>query len=66
MAGGDTSIDRAMMDMAKEFASIPVPYDVTKGNKVIKAGESYYSDRGGNSAKHTIEETRNMLLAARG
>lgn len=66
LAGGDTSIDRAMLEMAKEFASVPVPYDVTKGSKVIKAGESYYADIGGNAASHTIEETRRMLLAARG
>ena len=30
LAGGETSLDRAMLEMAKEFASIPVPYDVKK------------------------------------
>lgn len=66
LAGGETSLDRAMLEMAKEFASIPVPYDVKKGSRTIKAGESYYDDEGGNDARHSIEETRNMLLAARG
>lgn len=65
LSGGETSLDRAMLEMAKEFASIPVPYDVKKGNRVIKAGQSYYAKEGGNAARHTIEETRNMLLAAR-
>jgi len=65
LSGGETSLDRAMLEMAKEFASIPVPYDVKKGSRTIKAGQSYYAEEGGNLANHTIEETRNMLLAAR-
>lgn len=66
LAGGETSLDRAMLEMAKEFASIPVPYDVKKGSRTIKAGQSYYAEDGANKARHSIEETRNMLLAARG
>lgn len=65
LQGGDTSLDSAMLSLAKEFASIPVPYDVVRNGRTIKAGQSYYAGKGGNKARHTIAETRNMLLSAR-
>jgi len=72
------NVNEAMLAFAKEFASIPVPFDIpknpnpTKNNpypKVdLKAGDSYYSAgvKGGNSAQHTIEETKDMLFKVEG
>ena len=56
LSGESNDIDSAMLDLAKEWASFPVP----SGEK---AGESYYGD--GNSARHSVEETRKILLEAR-
>jgi hypothetical protein len=72
---GDTSIDldTAQLELAKEFASVGVPYDMKKGSlngtlpyRDIKKGESLYSGRGGNrsSSAHT-EQVRSMLQKLR-
>ena len=74
---GDTSIstDSAMLDLAKEFASIPVPFDIKKGKNGkrpfmdLKAGDSFYKTpgSGGNSANfHTVDETIAILNGVRG
>ena len=61
------STDRAMLDLAMEFASIPVPYAIKKGTygswpKVdVAKGETFYKDGETNKALHTVEETRDML-----
>jgi hypothetical protein len=54
------SIDDAILGLAKEFASIPVPYDVKKGNTLISAGNTYYGGTG-NKAKYTLEEVKSVL-----
>lgn len=54
------TIEDAIMGLAKEFASVPVPYDVKKGNRTIKAGNTYYSNTG-NKAKYTIAQVTSML-----
>jgi hypothetical protein len=73
---GDDNIstDRAMLDLAMEFASVPVPYSIKKGTygswpKVdLVAGDTFYKDKakGGNKALHTVDETRDMLKATFG
>ena len=52
--GESDDIDTAMLEFAKEFASIPDP----------NTGRSYY-DKTGNKAQHTIAETREALERAR-
>lgn len=67
---GDNSVsqDEAMLELAKEFASFPVPKDMTikRGGKTvkIKKGDSYYGS--GNKAKHTFEEVEEELDKLRG
>ena len=67
---GDNSVsqDEAMLELAKEFASFPVPYDMTirrKGKDVkLKKGDSYYGS--GNKAQHTFEEVEDELDKLRG
>jgi hypothetical protein len=73
---GDDSVstDRAMLALAMEFASVPVPYDIKKGAygnwpKVdLVAGDSFYKDKvkGGNKALHTVDKTRDILKATFG
>ena len=52
--GESDDINTAMLEFAKEFASIPDP----------NTGRSYY-DKTGNKAQHTIAETREALERAR-
>jgi len=42
---GDPNVsrDQAVLELAQEFASIGVPYDITVNGKIIKKGQSYYS-----------------------
>jgi len=73
-----SNVNEAMLALAKEFASVPVPFDIPKNPnptpknpwpKVdLKAGDSYYKEvaKGGNSAQHTIEETKDMLMKVKG
>ena len=64
--GGSVSEDEALLELAKEFASFPVPYDMKdgKGNN-LKAGESYYKNSGGNKANHSVEEAKAILRSER-
>ena len=64
------SEDDAMLSLAREFASIPVPRAVKKGEfgkwpkMDIVPGDSFYANPAattGNAARHTIEETRGAL-----
>jgi DNA-binding transcriptional regulator YiaG len=68
------SVERAMLSLAMEFASIPVPYDISKGSfgswpkTDLVAGDSFYkqpSAAKGNKALHTVEETKEKLNSAR-
>jgi len=65
MGSKDVSIDDAILGLAKTFASVPVPYDVKRGDRIIKAGQSYYSGLGGNKAKHSLEKVKSILRGAR-
>ena len=67
---GDNSVsqDEAMLELAKEFASFPVPKDMSfkRGGKTVKLkkGDSYYGS--GNKAQHTVEEVEEELDKLRG
>ena len=75
---GDTAVssDKAMLDLAMEFASVPVPKAIKKGTygswpkRDILAGESFYADpkskKGGNRAAHTVAETKAVLKGVQG
>lgn len=71
---GGISTDTAMLELAKEFASIPVPTAIAKGTygkwpkTDLVAGDSFYKNpkaSKGNKAQHTVEETRAILEKAR-
>ena len=51
----------AILELAMEFASVGVPYDMKKGEKNLKKGESYYSGEGGNKALNSPEEVGKAL-----
>ena len=65
---GNVSRDTAMLELAKEFASMPVPYDMTvkRGGKdvKIKKGDSYYGS--GNKAQHSYSEVKKQLEELQG
>jgi len=54
LRGEDVSIDTAMLEFAKEWASVPDP----------STGKSYYAGTG-NKASHSVAETRAILEATR-
>ena len=71
---GNISSDTAMIELAREFASIPVPTAIAKGTygkwpkTNLVAGDSFYKNpkaSKGNKAQHTVEETRAVLEAAK-
>ncbi len=64
------SEDDAMLSLAREFASIPVPRAVKKGEfgkwpkMDLVPGDSFYANPAattGNAARHSVEETRGAL-----
>tara|TARA_R110000782_G_scaffold57592_1_gene120486 strand:- start:60 stop:416 length:357 start_codon:yes stop_codon:yes gene_type:complete len=60
----DVTVEGAMLDLAKQWASAPAHKDMTtSGGRVIKKGDSYYGS--GNKSQHTVAETKAMLLQAR-
>ena len=72
----NVSTERAMLDLALEFASVPSPVNIKKGKygkyplRDIVAGESVYvgvnTIVGGNAASHTILQTLKILEAVKG
>lgn len=71
---GDVTTNTAMLELAKEFASIPVPFSIPKGKygkwpkTNLVAGDSFYKNpkaSKGNRAGHTVSETRAVLEAAK-
>jgi hypothetical protein len=48
--------DGAILELAKEFASVGIPYDMDVGKKKLKKGDSYYSGIGGNVAHNSPEQ----------
>lgn len=45
LSGKSNDIDAAQLDLAQEFASVPVPHQVTNNKGIVRyEGQSYYSD----------------------
>lgn len=72
--GKSNNASLAVMQLAQEFASVAAPYDTTRvvdlpgGRKKyvpVKAGNSYYSDIGGNKAHISAEQALAALNAQR-
>lgn len=70
----NVSIEEAQLELAKEFASIPVPYRIyrkpgTAGRQDaggwVEAGQSYYYGVAGNRATASSEKYQNALRQAR-
>jgi hypothetical protein len=64
ISGKSNDRDAAILELAKEFASVGVPYDNPPGKK-LKKGESYYSGIGGNKAHNSPEAVGAALDADR-
>ncbi|TPM17584.1 hypothetical protein [Mesorhizobium sp. B2-3-5] len=61
---GDMSEDQFALNLAKEWASMPVPV-ATKGQfRNVKPGESYYASDGVNKALTTVEKFRAAVRSA--
>lgn len=52
---GSLSDKDFQLELAREFASVPVPYDVQGANGFVKKGQSYYSGDGLNAAGHNAD-----------
>lgn len=63
--GGNISVEDAQLELAKEFASIPIPYDIVRNGVTIQAGQSYYAGSANNKASHSITQVRNALFSAK-
>jgi muramidase (phage lysozyme) len=50
-SGGLTD-DKFMIELAKEFASIPVPYSIQGNKRQVSKGQSFYAGDGLNKANH--------------
>ena len=61
--GKPVTEDTALMELAKEWASAPLPYDVQIGDTLRKAGESRYGS--GNKAQHSVQEARDAIRSAK-
>lgn len=55
---GKTHANVAMIALAKEWASFPVPRDMNGASRFVKAGQSYYAGDGLNKALVTVSEVR--------
>lgn len=49
---GGLSDDKFMIELAKEFASIPVPYAIQGNKRQVSKGQSFYAGDGLNKANH--------------
>lgn len=62
---GRIDADDMAISLAKEWASLPVPYDMRGANRTVKAGQSYYAGDGLNKAHASVAEVERALLTAR-
>ena len=60
LRGKSDDVISAQVQLAKEFASVPVPIDMIGAYGPVKAGQSYYAGDG-NKAGHSVAETRAAL-----
>jgi len=64
LRGKSDDIINAQIQLAKEFASVPVPIDTMGAYGPVKAGQSFYAGDG-NKARHTVAETKEALINQR-
>lgn len=62
---GEISREQFATNLAKEWASLPVPQDTFNGKRTVKAGQSYYAGDGLNKAFHKPEVILALLDAIR-
>lgn len=62
---GQISDAEFMLNLAKEWASFPVPYTVKGGSRTVSRGQSYYAGDGLNKALVSAEDVEKALVAAR-
>lgn len=55
-----SAAQKFQLKLAKEFASIPVPYDIP--SRKLKKGDSYYKGLAGNQAKFGADEFLDLLM----
>ena len=65
ITGKSNDRDAAILQLAQEFASIGIPYDMKVGDKALRKGDSYYSGIGGNKAHNPPEAVAAALDADR-
>ena len=61
--GQSNDLDKALLQLAQEWASFPIPYDITRNGKTYKKGESYYG--GANKAHVSLAEAKQALQESR-
>ncbi|TCL72038.1 hypothetical protein [Rhizobium sp. BK251] len=54
------------VNLAKEWASLPVPKQVRRGNRLVNSGQSYYAGDGLNRSLVSVEGFMAVLRAVRG
>jgi len=64
LKGKSDDLNGAILDLAKEWAAVGVPYDNPDG-KQLKRGQSYYSGTGGNAASLSPEIIGQALVKQR-
>lgn len=58
---GRMSAEKFALSLSKEWASLPVPFDVKRGDRVVKRGQSYYAGDGLNKAHADVDEFLNVI-----
>jgi hypothetical protein len=62
---GTLSDGAFMLNLAKEWASFPVPYTVKGGSRAVSRGQSFYAGDGLNKSLVSAEAVEKALLVAR-
>jgi muramidase (phage lysozyme) len=62
---GTLSDGEFMLNLAKEWASFPVPYTVKGGSRTVSRGQSFYAGDGLNKSLVSAEAVEKTLVAAR-
>ena len=61
--GKSEDLDAAILDLAKEWAAVPIPYDIPE--RGLKKGQSYYAGDGTNRANLSLTAIKQALQAER-
>lgn len=62
---GELNDDGFMINMAKEWASFPVPYDMKGAHGQINAGQSYYAGDNLNRSLVSVAQVRSVLARSK-